>query len=245
MVESIRTFVRILRQYLGRTRCNSDTPPPPVGRVHFGDLRRLTPISRDFGFDRGQPVDRYYIEQFLARQAHDVRGRVLEIGDDYYTRRFGQGDVTRSDVLDLPRDNSNATIVADLTRAEHVSPDTFDCIIFTQTLHFIYDLNAVITTLHRILKPGGVLLGTFPVISQVCRYDMDRWGDYWRFTTASIDRLLGDVFGANNVTVDSHGNVLTAVCFLHGVAAEELEQAELDYHDPDYQVVITGRAVKR
>ncbi|HEX6050119.1 MAG TPA: hypothetical protein VFZ21_12650, partial [Gemmatimonadaceae bacterium] len=81
-----------------------DAPPPP-GAVHLGDLRRLTPISRAFGYDRGGPVDRYYIEGFLARYASDVRGRVLEVGDDSYTRRFGGNRVTRRDVLHVHEGN--------------------------------------------------------------------------------------------------------------------------------------------
>jgi SAM-dependent methyltransferase len=220
-------------------------PPPAPRRVRFGDLRRLTPISRAFGFDRGRPVDRYYLERFLEAHAGEIRGRVLEIGDDAYTRRFGGGRVERSDVLDLKADNPKATFVADLTRADHVPSDSFDCIVCTQTLLFIYDVQAAIATLHRILTPGGVLLGTFPAVSQVCRYDMDRWGDYWRFTTASIARLLGDAFGPEQIEVAAQGNVLAAISFLHGLAAEELTREELDFQDPDYQVIVTARAVKR
>jgi SAM-dependent methyltransferase len=212
--------------------------------IDFGDLRRVTPISRDFGFERGQPVDRYYIERFLARHSADIHGRVLEVGDDHYTRSFGGSRVTHSDVLDLPRDNPRATVVADLTQAGHVPSEQFDCIIFTQTLQYIFDLEKGISTLCRLLKPGGVLLGTFPVISQICRFDMDRWGDYWRFTSASIQRLLAGVFGPEGVEVEAQGNVLAAVCFLHGLAAQEMTAAELDFQDPDYQLLITARAVK-
>ena len=75
-------------------------------------------------------------------------------------------------------------------------------------------------------------------------YDMDQWGDYWRFTDASAQRLFGDVFGSENVKVETHGNVLTAVASLHGCAAEELKPHELKYNDPDYQVLITVRAEK-
>ena len=88
---------------------------PPVGRVSFGNLRRVTPISREFGFDRGLPVDRYYIENFLTHHADDIRGRVLEIGDNSYTRRFGGDHVTKSDVLHVVEGNPQATIVGDLT----------------------------------------------------------------------------------------------------------------------------------
>jgi SAM-dependent methyltransferase len=217
---------------------------PPVGFVRFGSLRRPQPISRVFGLDRGLPIDRYYIENFLGQYAEDIQGHVLEIGEDMYTRRFGDGRVVRSDVLHVQEGNPKATIVADLTCADSIWSDTFDCIIFTQTLQFIYDTRAAIRHLHRILKPGGVLLATFPGISQISRYDMDRWGDYWRFTTLSARRLFEEVFPPGNVTVQAYGNVLAAVAFLHGLAAEELRRQELDYRDPDYELAITVRGVK-
>jgi SAM-dependent methyltransferase len=207
-------------------------------------LRRLQPISRVFGFDRGQCIDRYYIEKFLSSHAQDVRGVVLEIGDNAYTLRFGRDRVTKSDVLHVERAHPKATVIADLTHADGMPADAFDCIIFTQTLQFIYDVRAAVQTLHRVLKPGGVLLATLPGISQISRFDMDRWGEYWRFTTLSARRLLEEAFASANVSVEAHGNVLAAIAFLHGFAAEELRLEELDYHDPDYQLLITARAVK-
>jgi SAM-dependent methyltransferase len=209
----------------------------------FSNLRRLTPISRDFGYDRGQPIDRYYIEQFLTRHAQDVQGRVLEIGDDAYTGQFGRDRVRISDVLDVDDSNAAATIVGALAYADHIRSDTFDCIILTQTLHLIYDVSAAIRTLHRILKPGGILLATFPGVSQIAR---DRRGEtwYWGFTTLSAKRLFAEAFPAGTIRVESRGNVLTAIGFLHGLAAEELRQEELDFSDPTYQVLIMLRAEK-
>lgn len=217
---------------------------PPLGQVDFGDLRRVEPITRTFGFSRGTPIDRHYIEAFLARHRADVRGRVLEIGDREYTRRFGGDRVQRSDILSLTPDNRQATIVADLSLGEGVPSGAFDCIIFTQTLQFIYDAAAAVRTLHRALVPGGVALATLPVLSQICRYDMDRWGDYWRFTTASAGRLFGDAFGPDQVEVRADGNVLAAVAFLQGLAAEDLQPPELAHADPDYQLLLTVRAIK-
>jgi SAM-dependent methyltransferase len=216
---------------------------PPVGRVRLGSLRRVTPFSRDFGYDRGLPIDRFYIEAFLLAHASDIRGHVLEIADDTYTRRFGGSRVTRSDVLHVEA-QAGATITADLTRAEHVPSNSFDCVILTQTLQFIYDVPAALQTVRRILKPGGVALATVPGISQVSRYDMDRWGCYWTFTSLSVRRLFEAAFGPGTAKIETHGNVLTAGAFLYGMAAEELEQRELDPRDPDYQLVITVRAVK-
>jgi SAM-dependent methyltransferase len=224
--------------YSGRRKQRRNLP------IDFGDLYRTTPFSRAFGFERGRPVDRFYIERFLERHASDVRGRVLEVGENLYTGLFGGERVVQSDVINLTADNPNATIIADLTQAESIPSQAFDCFIFTQTLQFIYDIRAAVATIHRILKPQGVLLASFPVLSQICRYDMDRWGDYWRFTSASVRRLLEEFFPPDQVQVTSHGNILAAVCFLHGLAAEDLSPADLDFHDPDYQVVITARAVK-
>ncbi len=216
---------------------------PPVGRVRFGDLRRVRPISPSFGFDRGVPIDRYYIEGFLARHASDVRGRVLEFGNDAYTRRFGGDRVAATDVFDVHEDNPRATIVGDLARADHIPSDTFDCIICTQTLQLIFELSAAVRALHRILKPGGVLLATVPGITQVSG---DEWGAcwYWRFTPLSVRRLFEEPFPTGGLEICPHGNVLVATAFLHGLATRELGRNELDDYDPLYDVLITIRATK-
>jgi SAM-dependent methyltransferase len=232
---------------------------PPVGLVRFGSFRRLTPISGVFGSERGLPVDRYYIEDFLGRHAGsegymqgDIRGRVLEIGDDFYTRKFGRwtgepgdaGPVEKVDVLNLDPGSRVTTIVADLANADPIPSATFDCVICTQTLFLIYDVKAAVRTLHRILKPGGVVLATFPGVSRICRPEIDMWGDYWRFTTLSARRLFEEAFSPADVTVEAYGNVLSAIAFLHGLAAEELKPAELALRDPNFEVLIAVRAKK-
>ena len=217
---------------------------PPVGRVRFGSLRRVTPLSREFGYDRGQPIDRYYIERFLSAHASDIRGHVLEIADAIYTRRFGRDRVTKSDVLHVLQGQPGATIVGDLTCADHLPSATFDCVILTQTLQFIYDVPAALRTVGRILRPGGTVLATVPGITPISRYDLERWGCYWAFTSQSARRLFEAVFPAAAVAVEAHGNVLAASAFLYGMAAEELKPGELDARDPDYPVVITVRAAR-
>jgi SAM-dependent methyltransferase len=217
---------------------------PYAGSVKFGDLKRTIPISRVWGLDRGIPVDRHYIEQFLAAWSADIHGRVLEIGENTYTMRYGGEQVEQSDILHVSAESPTATIIADLTQADHVPTDTFDCIICTQTLHLIFEVELAIATLHRILKPGGVLLATLPGISQISRYDMDRWGDYWRFTHASARRLFGRIFPPENLTVQVYGNVLAAIAFLEGLAVEDLRVEDLAEQDDDYQVLLGVRAVK-
>ena len=223
---------------------------PPRLIVRLGTPRRLLPISREFGEDRGDPIDRYYIDDFLRRHSGAsqyapgaIHGHVLEIGKDTYTRRFGLG-VDRVDILDAAHENPLATIVGDLTDGSDLPSDTYDCVICLQTLLVIYDVKAAIRTIHRILKPGGAAIVTVPGISQICRPDIDSWGDYWRFTTLSARRLFEEVFEPANVTVDSYGNVLTASAFLYGLATEDMSRRELDLHDPDFQVTIGIKAVK-
>lgn len=218
---------------------------PRRGAVNFGSFHRVTPISPIFGLDRGFPVERYYIEKFLARHRDDVRGRCLEMGDRQYTVKFGEGRVTRSDVLHVAEGNPEATIVADLTQADNIPSDLFDCIILTQTLQMIYDMQAALRHLHRILRPGGVLLLTSSGISKIGRrLGRDGWGEYWHITAQSAARLIADTFPGAQVEVSTYGNVLTAMCVLHGVVAEEIVPQHLDAHDPDYEVIVAVRAVK-
>jgi len=217
---------------------------PPIGRVRFGDLRRLHPISPDWGSERGKPIDRYYIEKFLANHAAEIRGHVLEIGDNTYTARFGGNRVTKLDVLHVAEEKPGVTILGDLTDGQNIHSNTYDCVILTQTLQTIFDVSSAIRTVCRILKPGRVVLATVPGISKVSRYDMDRWGYYWSFTTQSARRLFEQVFQPELIHVEAHGNVLASAAFLFGLSTEELSQRELDYIDPDYELLITIRATK-
>jgi SAM-dependent methyltransferase len=217
---------------------------PAIGKVRFGQLRRVKPIAEAFGFGWGKTIARFYIESFLTEYAADVRGHVMEIAEDTYTHRYGGERVVQSDILHVKPNNPKATIIADLSNADHIPSESFHCIILTQTLQYIYNVRTAIQTLHRILKPGGVLLATFPGISQIARFDMEQWGEHWHFTTLSAYRLFTEVFPHSCVKVKAYGNVLTAIAYLHGILAKELRREELDYHDPDYELLITVRAVR-
>jgi SAM-dependent methyltransferase len=217
---------------------------PGVGNVDFGDLRRVTPFGRDFGYCRGQPVDRIYIERFLEQNASDIRGSVIEIGEDTYTRRYGGDRVTHNDVLHVSDDNPAATIVGDLAEAHGIASASYDALILTQTLHLIFDLHGAVRTMHRIIKPGGVVLLTVPGITRVP--SSKDWGDtwFWSFTERALQQLFAPYFGAGAVTTASHGNVLVATSFLYGLSATDLTEQQLGHSDPEYPVTVTLRAVK-
>jgi SAM-dependent methyltransferase len=206
----------------------------------LGSLRRYTPISEEFGYERGVPIDRYYIEKFLAAHASDVRGRTLEIGDDAYTRRFGGDRVRQRDVLHIAPGAPGATIIADLAQGDAIPSHAFDCIILTQTLHLLYDVRAALRTVDRVLAPGGVLLATVPGITAI---SSDEWSAtwYWSFTELGIRELFAACF-QGVVATETHGNALAACAFLHGLAAEELGPDALDVPDPGYEVTIAIRA---
>ena len=237
------TFVQVAgRRVLASLR--SRLIPLRRKSVRFGDLRRLHPISPNFGFDRGKPVDRRYIEDFLSRNAQDIKGLVLEIADNAYTAGYGGDRVTRSDILDIDPSNPRATLVGDLAEGHNLPSEAFDCIVLTQTLQFVFDVHKAVATLHRMLKPGGVLLATVPGVSSI---DRGEWGVswYWSLSPGALSRLLGGEFGEANVHVTGYGNVLAAVAFLHGLADSELRPTELDTNDPRYPVIVAARAVKR
>ena len=214
-----------------------------VGAVRFGDLRRLSPLCDAFGYSRGGPIDRVYIESFLDRHREDIRGQALEVGDATYLFRFGGNRLTSVDVLHVDPANSFATIVAHLEDWPDAPEGRFDVIVFTQTLHLIYDVKKALATLHRLLAPGGVLLMTVPGISQI---DREAWGStwYWAMTSHVVTRLCDDVFGPGRTEVVPHGNVLSAAGFLYGLGSVELRAEELAASDFAYQVVVTARAVK-
>ena len=210
--------------------------------VNWGGLRRLEPVSAMWGMDRGQPVDRYYIEQFLSHRREYIHGRVLEVKDPGYTRTYGQG-VEVSDVVDVAQDNPSATLICDLASKGSLPENEYDCFILTQTIHIIYDTRTVIENAYRALRPGGVLLATLPCVSRV-DYESGLEGDCWRFTPASARRSFDEVFGFGQVEIESCGNVLVCTSFLMGLSATELTPEELNYRDPYFPLLICVRAVK-
>jgi methyltransferase family protein len=210
--------------------------------IRLGSLGRMHPVSGNWGFDRGTPVDRCYVEAFLEEHRSDIAGRVLEVRDSGYTRRYGT-NVLQADVLDIDASSPRATIIADLSAADSIPDNQFDCFILTQTLQLIFETRAALAHAHRILRPGGVLLVTVPVLSRLA----PRYGaveDYWRFTPAACMALLEGTFGTGQVTVRAYGNVTSAIAFLAGAAQEDLRRDQLETQDPSFPVVVGARARK-
>ena len=192
-------------------------------KERFAITGKASPISETFGFDRGMPIDRYYIEGFLSENASRVHGNILEIADAGYSKKFSHNKDDTFHVLSLDTPPMDATLLAgDLTKPETLPENLIDCFICTQTFNFIYDIGAAIRSSYRLLRKDGILLATVSGISQISRYDMDRWGHYWQFTSLSIRKLLEQAIPKKNIYIRTFGNALSATCFLQGLAVEDV-----------------------
>ena len=210
-----------------------------IGVPLWLSLRRTRPVSDDWGYDRGTPIDRFYFEEFLQEHRNDVRGDVLDVKDARYATRVGEERLTRVHVLDIDDSNPEATVIADLAEHESLPAEAYDCVLLMQTLQVIRRPEVALANVWRSLKPGGALLLTVPSVSK-----LDVVRDLWRFTPAGIEELVFATCPSGEPDVCGYGNVLACSAFLNGFAAEELRRDDLRRHDPDFPVVVCARVVK-
>ena len=204
-------------------------------------LLNTEPVSRLSGLDRGEAIDRYYIEKFLREEAEKLRepSLTLEVGADLYSSLFFPK--AEHEIL-------NHLEGMDLTDPETLPSQRYDVFICTQTFHQIYDVRKAVSGAKRVLKPGGVLLATVcGCATQLSKEDseMDQWDHFWGFTEASFRRLLSDEFGKENVSVKGYGNVMAATAFIQGLSQEDIDISLLNKNDSDFSIVICASAVKR
>jgi SAM-dependent methyltransferase len=200
----------------------------------------IEPLSYVWGGDRGDAIFITYLCSFLQEFASDIRGDCLEFYEDSYTTAYGKGAVAKVDILHIDHGNPRATLVADLTKPNDLPSERFDCIICTHTLHLVFDVRTFVSELHRLLKPGGVLLVAAPLVS-MCD---PGWHEFWRFTPEGLERLLTTVFAPANVLVRAYGNSLTAAGQLRGLTAKEFTTREFNTHDARFAVEVCARAYK-
>lgn len=201
------------------------------------------PLSNYYGFDRGEPIDRYYIENFLEQNQQHIRGVCLELLNNNYTVTYGKEKVLKSDILDIDETNSNATIIDDLRHLKRITDNSYDCIILTQVFQFIDDVDAAISECYRVLKDDGVLLVTLPSLSRIdCIAGTD--GDYWRFTKASARYLFEKKFNPKQLTIATYGNTRAGIYFYAGLAQEEVSNRVLKKNDSNFPLIVTVKAIK-
>ena len=200
----------------------------------WGNLRRTTPFSSTFGFERGQPIDRYYLHAFLETHRELITGDVLEVQGTSYTDRYGH-HLTRTDSFDIER-NFQPTFCCDFAHGDGVIPDrAYDCLLLPNTLPHFRELDRCLASARRVIRPGGAILasaaGLLPLTGDV--------PDYWRLTPAAWQEMLSVAWPGAVLDIAGHGNCLAAVAAQLGLALEELTEAELDVHDPKFPVLTT------
>jgi hypothetical protein len=208
----------------------------------FKNFSSTQPVSTVFGIDRGTPVDRYYIEKFLYKNKYLIKGDVLEVAESTYTKKFGGKHVLKPLIFSYTS-GDEIDFTGDLETGVGITHDIADCFIMTQTLPFIFDLKTAVKNALKMIRTNGYLLITVPGITQLSRYDYDRWGQFWSFTDKSLQKLFEDE-GTENI-IETYGNVKTACAFLNGVAYEEIKKSDLDFIDHNYQVIISAVIKKK
>jgi SAM-dependent methyltransferase len=221
---------------------------PVVRDLRCIQLRRLKPLGG--GRQRGTPVVRTYWARYLQAHCADIRGVGLEIGTNVTLRQYGGQKLTRADALDLSRHSPEVTVVGDLTRADHIPADSYDCFINQFTMHLFFDVEAALYHSIRVLKPGGVLLVNFPCVDYYFPRGLDmatgtRMFLFWWFTPIHVENLLRNVgLAGADYELTQYGNLFARVAYQMNVSAEELTRRELDYVDPGHPLLICARVRK-
>ena len=203
---------------------------PRPGTVRFGDFGRLWPFSQRFGFDRGAPVDRYYLQQFVRSIRPIVRGRCLEIGGSLKNNWFYRFDVDEFRTLELEQSKRADDLVGDAADPGVLDPASWDSILAFHVLEHCPNPFAVVSNMCAWLKAGGHACIVVPCAQRVHNHP----GDYWRFMPDGLRVLFRDF---SEVDVSTYGNPLTVVSNYVGLSHTELVAEDMDAVHPDYPVL--------
>lgn len=235
-------------KYVCRTQEDLESVTHKLFRVERPEIELISnlprnPISRRFGGEFGKPIDRWYIEQFLRENIDKIHGCVAEFADDRYTKYFGK-NIERSYIMHVDGWGENV-IKANLVTGEGIIDELLDCMICTQTIQFIFDIDAAVKNIVRSLKRGGYALITAHGISQISLYDYRNWGEYWRFTPMALEKLFRKNCDNVEVNIRAYGNVKAAMAMLYGLCADDLSIEDFDYNDEQFPVIIAISVKKK
>ena len=203
-------------------------------------------ISNDYGDSRGTPITRFYIQHFFLNLIPFDWGNCLEFEDNRYIDHFGK-NVAKNITFKLSNEYSKQDnfIYGDLTNFSILPKEKFDLIVCTNVLNFIFDVESAIKGIHKMLKKNGKCIVTVDgPSSHISRYDMDRWGDFWRFTNLSAKRL----FERSNFKIEqstTYGNPYACSAQLNGFSIQDIDQSKLLPSEEDYQLLIALLVTKK
>lgn len=124
---------------------------------------------------------------------------ILDIGPQNYLRP--KEFFTKSRILTMDIDpNSGADFVADICcdNSDKIASDYFDCVVCTEVLEHTLNPLKALSEIHRILRPGGVLLASAPFNFRI----HGPLPDCWRFTEHGWRALLTQT-GFKEVSIKS------------------------------------------
>ncbi len=221
---------------------------PVLRRLRAVQFRTLHPLHHSR--QQGTAIVRYYWSQFLRNHQSDIRGRALEIGTTATIRHYGGQALTCADAIDLQAHSPEITVVADLSRADSVPSDTYDCFVNQFTMHLIYDAEAAIYHSIRVLRPGGVLLANFPCVDYYFASGLDMGTGaplflYWWFTPILVENMFRHCgLDPADYQLEIYGNLFSRIAYQLNLPAEELTARELDYRDGGHPLLICARVCK-
>lgn len=204
----------------------------------------LLPVSNSWGMERGTAIDRYYIEGFLKMNSDSIRGTVMEVGTDAYTKIYGGNKVDNSIVLDVNGDNEN-TIKGDFETGVGITENMVDCLICTQVLQYIFDVPKALNNIYKMIRPNGTILITVPGIRSIYSKRDLTWEEFWSFTKTSMERICSVICNENDFQVEAYGNAKIATSYLYGLCMEDLSSDDFKYNDDRFPFLITTKIIKR
>lgn len=200
-------------------------------------------ISRDWGYRRGTPIGRKYIECFLETNRQFIRGDILEVAETTYSEQFSDQTNVHS-MTAIHVNDVEGCRKANLETGEGLGIEEFDTMIITQTLAYIYDLKAAVHNIYNALRSKGNCFITVTDIGHMGENESEKYGCYWGFHRLGITKLFAEIFGEENVCSAVYGNIKTVTAQLYGLAAEDIPEEYLYVNDDNYPMIIGIRAYK-
>ncbi len=160
---------------------------------------------------------RLLLEQLIKSNRLAVRGEILDVGSK--NRRYDgwfAGTVTAIDRQPNPKFNVQR---GDIEQGLDYPADRFDAIVCFEVLEYLDRYEQAIAEMHRLLKPGGVLLLSVPFLGR-------DHGDRIRFTEAHLKQKLGRF---STAVVERVGNGFTLMFDIRRQKILSIRQACLRY----------------
>jgi SAM-dependent methyltransferase len=159
------------------------------------------------------PYERRSILDFMIRSAREIPpgARVADVGagDAPYRELFAHAEYVTIDWAQSPHEGAREVDIEASADAIPVEDGFFDAVLCTQLLEHVPDPAAVVGELHRVIRSGGRLFLTVPLVWEL--HELPH--DYYRYTQAGLTHLLESA-GFADVTVEPRNDAFTTLAQL-------------------------------